>query len=108
MAEALIRELVPADAPVDLIVLAFAVPDVRPGRATATYLSHVCPGNPLAFAVCDQGSAAAFTGLRLARSTGAPAAASARCSSSSSRPACRTSRSPPPDQEKKEGSIRIQ
>ncbi|MEN3308209.1 MAG: hypothetical protein V7603_4411 [Micromonosporaceae bacterium] len=67
MAEALIRELVPADAPVDLIVLAFAVPDVRPGRATATYLSHVCPGNPLAFAVCDQGSAAAFTGLRLAR-----------------------------------------
>jgi hypothetical protein len=66
MAEVLIGDLVTADRPVDLLVLAFAVPDVRPGRATATYLSHVCPGNPLAFAVCDQGSAAAFTGLRLA------------------------------------------
>lgn len=53
--------------PVDLVVLAYAVPDVRPGRATATYLSHVLPGGPLAFAVCDQGSAAAFTGLRLIR-----------------------------------------
>jgi hypothetical protein len=67
MAEPLIRELVPQERPVDLMVLAFAVPDVRPGRATATYLSHLCPGDPLAFAVCDQGSAAAFTGLRLAR-----------------------------------------
>jgi 4-hydroxymandelate oxidase len=67
MAEALIRTALPDDEPLDLLVLAFAVPDVRPGRATATYLSLVCPGNPMAFAVCDQGSAAAFTGLRLAR-----------------------------------------
>ena len=66
MAEALIRESVPEHEPIDLLVLAFAVPDVRPGRATAAYLSEVCPGNPMAFAVCDQGSAAAFTGLRLA------------------------------------------
>jgi 4-hydroxymandelate oxidase len=66
MAEELIRDLTADGQPVDLIVLAYAVPDVRPGRATATYLSHICPGNPLAFAVCDQGSAAAFTGLRLA------------------------------------------
>jgi hypothetical protein len=50
---------------VDLLVLAFAVPDITPGRATATYLSHVCPGNPLAFAICDQGRAAPFTGLRI-------------------------------------------
>jgi hypothetical protein len=42
-------------------------PNIRPGRATAAYLSHVCPGRPLAFAVCDQGAAAAFTGLRLIR-----------------------------------------
>jgi hypothetical protein len=67
MAAELIGDLVPPDEPVDLLVLAFAIPDLRPGRATATYLSHVCPGGPLAFAVCDQGSAAAFTGLRLAR-----------------------------------------
>lgn len=67
MAEALIGETVRADEDVDLLVLAFAVPDIRPGRATAAYLSHVCPGRPLAFAVCDQGAAAAFTGLRLIR-----------------------------------------
>jgi 4-hydroxymandelate oxidase len=66
MAEVLIGELTADGRPVDVLVLAFAVPDVRPGRATATYLSHICPGNPLAFAVCDQGAAAAFTGLRLA------------------------------------------
>jgi hypothetical protein len=53
--------------PVDVVVLAYAIPDIRPGRATATYLSHVLPGNPLAFAICDQGSAAGFTGLRLVR-----------------------------------------
>lgn len=67
MAAELIGAMVGAHEPVDLLVLAFAIPDLRPGRATATYLSHVCPGGPLAFAVCDQGSAAAFTGLRLAR-----------------------------------------
>jgi hypothetical protein len=64
MAAALIGD---GDGAVDLIVLAFAVPDLRPGRATAAYLSHVCPGQPLAFALCDQGSAAAFSGLRLIR-----------------------------------------
>lgn len=67
MAEELLRATVPADQPVDLLVLAFAVPDVRPGRSTALYLSDLCPGDPLAFAVCDQGAAAAFTALRLAR-----------------------------------------
>jgi 4-hydroxymandelate oxidase len=66
MAAALIPELVPADRPVGVVVLAFAVPDVRPGRATATYLGELCPGSPLTFAVCDQGAAAGYTGLRLA------------------------------------------
>ncbi|MEU1755770.1 2-hydroxy-acid oxidase [Micromonospora matsumotoense] len=67
MAEALIRALVTPDEPVDLLVLAFSRHDMLPGRATATYLSHVCPGTPLSFAVCDQGSAAAFSALRLAQ-----------------------------------------
>jgi 4-hydroxymandelate oxidase len=67
MAAAVIAATVPRDEPVDLLVLAFAVPDIAPGRATATYLSHVCPGNPLAFAVADQGAATAFTALRLIR-----------------------------------------
>lgn len=65
MAELLIADTVPADEPVDLLVLAFGIHDLRLGRATAAYLSSVCPGEPMAFAVCDQGSAAAFTALRL-------------------------------------------
>ncbi|WP_225848885.1 hypothetical protein [Streptomyces sp. HPF1205] len=67
MAEELIRLAVPAGESVDLLVLAYRVPDITPGRATATYLSHVCPGVPMAFAVSDQGNAAAFTALRLIR-----------------------------------------
>jgi 4-hydroxymandelate oxidase len=67
MGEALIGAAVTEDEPVDLLVLAFSIHDVRPGRQTAAYLSHVTPGAPMAFAICDQGSAAAFTGLRVAR-----------------------------------------
>jgi 4-hydroxymandelate oxidase len=67
MGEALIRAAVAPDASVDLLVLAYAMPDVRPGRATAAYLSHVCPGVPMAFAICDQATAAPFVGLRVIR-----------------------------------------
>jgi 4-hydroxymandelate oxidase len=56
-----------ADPPADLLMLAYQVPDVCPDHATASYLSHLCPGEPMAFALCDQGSAAPFTCLRLAR-----------------------------------------
>ncbi len=66
MAEALIGAAVPADEPVGLLVLAFSIHDLRPGQQTAAYLSHVTPGAPMAFAICDQGSAAAFSGLRVA------------------------------------------
>ncbi len=67
MAEALVGAAVPADEPVDLLVLAFSIHDLRPGRQTAAYLSHVTPGAPMAFAICDQGSVAAFSGMRIAR-----------------------------------------
>jgi hypothetical protein len=67
MADALIAEVTAEDQPADLLVLAFAVPDVTPWRCTAAHLSHVCPGNPMAFAVSDCGTTAAFTGLRLIR-----------------------------------------
>jgi hypothetical protein len=70
MAAALVAELTAEGEPVDLLMLAFAVPDVTPQRATASYLSALCPGEPMAFALCDQGSVAAFTGLRLAREYG--------------------------------------
>src|SRR2546430_978978 len=67
MAETVMGMAIAPDDAVDLVVLAYAIPDIPPGRATAAYLSHICPGNRLAFAVCDQGVAAAFTGLRLIR-----------------------------------------
>ena len=67
MLAGLIGDLVPPARPADVLILGFALPDVRPERATATFLSDACPGNPLAFAVCDQGCAAGFTALRLAR-----------------------------------------
>jgi 4-hydroxymandelate oxidase len=67
MAEAVITAAVPPGHAIDLVVVAFAIPDITPGRASATYLSHICPGNPLTFAICDQGAATAFTGLRLIR-----------------------------------------
>jgi 4-hydroxymandelate oxidase len=65
MAAEVIREAVPEDAPVDLLVMAFGIHDIRLGRSTASYLSEICPGDAMAFAVCDQGAAAAFTALRL-------------------------------------------
>jgi 4-hydroxymandelate oxidase len=64
MAEPLIEEL-DDDRPIDVLILAERMHDVRPGRATATYLASRASGAPLAFAVCDQGSAAPFTALRL-------------------------------------------
>lgn len=67
MAAELIRAAVAEDEPIDLLVLAFAIPDVRPGRSCALFLSSVCPGEPLAFAVSEQGPGAAHTALRLAR-----------------------------------------
>ncbi len=67
MAQALIGPIVPADESVGLLVLAFSVHDLRPGRQTASYLSHGTTGAPMAFAISDQGSAAAFSGLRIAR-----------------------------------------
>ena len=67
MAGELLRETVSEDEPIDLLVLAFAIPDVRPGRSTALYLSSICPGEPLAFAISEQGTAGAHTALKLAQ-----------------------------------------
>ena len=64
MAEPLL-EVLDDGRPIDVLVLAERMHDVRPGRATATYLASRASGAPLAFAVCDQGSAAPFTALRL-------------------------------------------
>jgi hypothetical protein len=67
MGEALIGPAVSSDESVDLLILAFSIHDLWPGRPAAAYLSHLTPGAPMAFALCDQGSAAAFSALRIAR-----------------------------------------
>lgn len=64
MARPLVETVTAPDAPVDLLVLAYGVHDVQPGRAIALDLASRCPGDPLAFAICDQGPAATFTALR--------------------------------------------
>ncbi|WP_143229260.1 2-hydroxy-acid oxidase [Actinophytocola xanthii] len=66
LAATLVEAVTSPEEPVDLLVLAYGVPDVQPGRNTALRLAEHCPGRPLAFAVCDQGPAAAFTALRVA------------------------------------------
>ncbi|MFJ8622462.1 hypothetical protein ACIRD3_06405 [Kitasatospora sp. NPDC093550] len=66
LAAGLLREALAEDQPVDLLILAFDTPDVRPGAPSSLALSRSVPGGPLAFAICDQGTAAAFTALRLA------------------------------------------
>ncbi|MFJ6618886.1 hypothetical protein ACIQOW_15080 [Kitasatospora sp. NPDC091335] len=66
LAAGLLREALAEDEPADLLILAFDTPDVRPGAPSSLALSRSVPGSPLAFAVCDQGSAVAFTALRLA------------------------------------------
>lgn len=71
----LVEAVTTAEEPVDLLVLAYGVHDVQPGRNVALHLSDHCPGRPLAFAVCDQGPAAAFTALRLIADYPAPGAA---------------------------------
>ncbi|MEV4555518.1 hypothetical protein AB0K51_00810 [Kitasatospora sp. NPDC049285] len=66
LAEQAVHHLVDATRPVDLLVLVYATPDVRPGQAVAVHLSGVCPGEPLSFALCDEGAGGGFTALRIA------------------------------------------
>jgi hypothetical protein len=64
----MVETLLPAlDTQVDLVVLAYAVPDADPRLSTAHLLNRRCPGDPLAFAVSDQGVAAPFSALATAR-----------------------------------------
>jgi 4-hydroxymandelate oxidase len=56
-----------AAAPVELVVVAPTVPEVDPRWSAANRLNLVCPGDPLAFALGDQGTAAPFTAISLAR-----------------------------------------
>lgn len=52
--------------PIDLVVLAHAVPDIDVHGFAAAAVSYRIGGEPAAFAVGDQGSATPFTALRVA------------------------------------------
>jgi hypothetical protein len=65
MTEELVAELA-VGAPLDVVLLAYEKPDVHVPEVAGCYLSHACPGEPVAFSVSDQGVGAPFTALRIA------------------------------------------
>ncbi len=77
MAPSILKALLPAAAfvgdrphgtrvPTDMVLLAHAAPDMTPNEITGTFVASLLCGEPLAYAVTDQGSAGVFTALRLA------------------------------------------
>ncbi|WP_404867795.1 hypothetical protein ACI1MP_04750 [Kitasatospora griseola] len=66
LAELAVRQLVDPARPVDLLALVYATPDVRPGQSVAIQLAGVCPGEPLSFAICDEGVGGTFSALGIA------------------------------------------
>lgn len=66
MASELLGELRPRLGDVDLVVLAYAAPEIDTRDFVGCFLSDAVPGGPLVFSVTDQGPTAPFTALRLA------------------------------------------
>ncbi|WP_053729684.1 hypothetical protein [Streptomyces sp. WM6378] len=66
MAADLVGALPPLTHPFDLVLVASAVPDFDTRLSAASYLTEALPGDPLAFAVGEQGDAGPHTALRLA------------------------------------------
>nr|WSZ15773.1 hypothetical protein OH837_21825 [Streptomyces canus] len=65
MTQDLLADLPPLQEPLDLVLVAHTVPDADPRRSPSCHLADVLPGDPLAFTLSDQGTAAGFTALRL-------------------------------------------
>ncbi|GAA2091382.1 hypothetical protein GCM10009759_15930 [Kitasatospora saccharophila] len=61
-------DLLGAQPETDLMVLAYATPDLLPTTLTAPTLAERLPGRPLLLAVTDQGRSAPFSALALAQS----------------------------------------
>ena len=66
MADALLGELSPLLGELDLVVLAYAAPEIDTRDFVGCFLADAVPGGPLVFSVSDQGSTSPFTALRLA------------------------------------------
>jgi hypothetical protein len=71
MAEAVVPELEPLPAAVDLFALATAVPDADLIRSPTSLLTELLPGNPFPLGVTDQGVIAPFTALKILSAYGA-------------------------------------
>ncbi|MER6311822.1 hypothetical protein [Streptomyces sp. NPDC001657] len=69
MAVALLDPVGAQDRPVDLLLLAYATPDLHPLTLTGPTLAARLPGRPRLFGVTDTGVSAPFTMLALARSS---------------------------------------
>ncbi|KKD02423.1 hypothetical protein [Streptomyces sp. WM6386] len=65
MTQELLADLPPLEEPLDLVLVAHTAPDADPRRSTSCFLADALPGDPLAFNLSDQGTAAGFTALRL-------------------------------------------
>jgi len=64
MVTEVVRAVARSNDAVDVAIIAHSTPDSRPTRP-ACYLSHVLTGNPLSFALSEQGVAAPFTAVRI-------------------------------------------
>jgi hypothetical protein len=51
----------------ELLLVAHSTADCEPGRSLSGHLSTMCPGDPLVFAVSDQGDLGPFSALRILR-----------------------------------------
>jgi hypothetical protein len=66
MAAEVLGELGPLLGEVDLVILAYATPDLDTRDFVGCFIADTVPGGPMVFSVSDQGSTAPFTALRLA------------------------------------------
>ncbi len=66
MASELLRELGTLLGEVDLVVLAYATPEIDTRDFVGCFLADAVPGGPLVFSISDQGPTAPFMALRLA------------------------------------------
>jgi hypothetical protein len=66
MASELLGELGPLLGEVDLVILAYATPEIDTRDFVGCFLADAVPGGPLVFSISDQGPTAPFTALRLA------------------------------------------
>ena len=66
MAAETFGELGPLLGEIDLVILAYATPDLDTRDFVGCFIADAVPGGPMVFSVSDQGSTAPFTALRLA------------------------------------------